>query len=68
MFDSIFSFLFKYRPAVFAHGRLGFEPPISPVVLVVGVTILLVGVLVTYRSTRGRIGRRYFFTLTGLRT
>ncbi len=68
MFDSIFSFLFKYRPAVFANGRLGFEPPIPPVVLVLGVTILLAGVLVTYRSARGRMGRRYFFTLTGLRT
>jgi uncharacterized membrane protein len=66
--DSIFTFLFKYRPAVFAHGHLGFEPPIPPTVLVLGVTILLAGVLVTYHSARSRLGRRSFFILTGLRT
>ncbi len=67
MLDAVFSFFFKYRPSVYGHGRLGFEPPMAPAVLVLVAAALLALVFFTYRRARRRIARRDFFVLLGLR-
>ncbi len=67
MLESIFSFLFKYRPAVYQRGQLGFESQLSLAIVALGVAVLLLVVLLTYRRTRHRVRRRDFFLLTGLR-
>jgi hypothetical protein len=56
MIESVFEFLFKYRPVVFERGRLAFDAPLSTLALVgIGVLILAV-VLIGY--TRARTKRR----------
>ncbi len=47
MFDSLFEFLFKYRPLVFEEGDLAFRP--TAATYLAGVAIVVVGV-VTFRS------------------
>ncbi|MGD8867370.1 MAG: hypothetical protein PVI01_07060 [Gemmatimonadales bacterium] len=52
MFESVFEFLFKYRPVVFERGRLAFDAPASTVALVgIGVLVLAV-VAVAYARAR----------------
>ncbi|HEU5208322.1 MAG TPA: glutamine amidotransferase [Longimicrobiales bacterium] len=52
--DGLLALLFKYRPAVFDAGRIGFAPPL-PVSWVVGfVTLVAIGAAVSYLRVRHR--------------
>ncbi len=56
MFESVFGFLFKYRPVVFERGRLRFDAPLSTMALIgIGALVLAV-VLIGY--TRARTKKR----------
>jgi uncharacterized membrane protein len=65
--ESIFSFLFKYRPAVYQRGQLGFESPLPAALVAIGVAVLLLVVVLTYRRARHRVGWRDVVVLAGLR-
>src|ERR671917_456481 len=66
-FESLFTALFKYRPAVFEKGELAIGAPASIwLVLAAG---LLIGVpaVLTYARARGKSGRRDRVVLAALR-
>ncbi len=57
MFESIFEFLFKYRPLVFEKGRLAFDAP-WPAGVLLGVVALVVAVVViAYTRARTKTKR-----------
>ncbi len=53
--ETLFTYLFKYRPFVFGEGKLGFAPPTNPWILFAGV--VLVASLLIWLS--GRMLTRY---------
>src|SRR3954469_23821339 len=65
--ESIFAFLFKYRPEVFSKGDLVFGAPAS-VMLLLGLGLLIGGpAVMTYAGVRGKSTRRDRWLLSGLR-
>jgi uncharacterized membrane protein len=65
--ETLFAFLFKYRPVVFEHGDLVFRPPWP-----MGVTVLLVGTALAlavapYATVRGSVSTRQRAGLAALR-
>lgn len=64
--ESVFEFLFKYRPLVFEKGRLAFAAPwpVTTVVLIGGVAALIA--LLTYARVKGK-GRGDVIVLSSLR-
>src|SRR3954466_681178 len=65
--ESVFSFLFKYRPEVFAKGDLVFGAPAS-VMLLLGFGLLIGGpAVMTYAGVRGKSTRRDRWILSALR-
>lgn len=65
--SSAFEFLFKYRPAVFEHGRLVFGTDGWTLPVVVGAVVLGLAALITYRRVSARAGRRQRLLLAGCR-
>src|SRR5687768_1094210 len=66
--ESVFAFLFKYRPEVFEKGDLVFGAPSSVIVLLV--LGLLIGgpAVMTYATVRGKSTRRDRWVLSALRS
>ncbi|HVE79836.1 MAG TPA: hypothetical protein VNA89_13285 [Gemmatimonadaceae bacterium] len=64
--ESVFEFLFKYRPVVFARGELAFASP-WPAAVAFGVLAVALPALATYRRGRGRATSRQRLVLAGLR-
>ncbi|MDE3097759.1 MAG: VWA domain-containing protein, partial [Chloroflexota bacterium] len=58
MFEALFAFLFKYRPAVFQKGDLAFGAPGSVMLLLAAAAILGIPAVLTYARVRGRSSRR----------
>lgn len=52
-FESVFQFLFKYRPILFERGEIGFNAPNLVLVLLVVLGIAAVPAVWTYRSVKG---------------
>ncbi len=48
--ETLFTYLFKYRPFVFGEGKLGFAPPANPWILLTG--LVLVAALLAWLSVR----------------
>ena len=65
--ESIFTFLFKYRLALFEQGRLGLRPPVPAAVLLLGAAAIAVVVVLTYSRARGKASRRERLVLAGVR-
>jgi uncharacterized membrane protein len=65
--ESLFQFLFKYRPVVFERGTFVFDPPWPPLAVVIAgiVTAAVAGAL--YVRTRSRLDRRDRVVLSLLR-
>jgi uncharacterized membrane protein len=68
MFESIFEFLFKYRPVVFEKGSLTLAASWPSYLIALLVVAVAVPTILRYRSVRGKSGRRDRLILTGLRT
>ena len=68
MFESLFEFLFKYRPLLYERGELGFGVPLVVMFVGVAVVVALVPTLLRYRDVRGKSTRRDRVILTALRT
>jgi uncharacterized membrane protein len=67
VFETIFEFLFKYRPLVFTEGRLTFQSPIA-VALLIPVVLLVAALAVwTYRNVAGKSTDRDRVVLATLR-
>lgn len=65
--ESVFTFLFKYRPEVFSKGDLVFGAP-SSVMLLLALGLLIGGpAVMTYAGVRGKSTRRDRWILSGLR-
>lgn len=64
--ESVFEFLFKYRPVVFEKGRLAFATPWPTLLLIVTGVAIVALALFTYARARARDPRDVFI-LTGLR-
>ena len=65
--ESVFAFLFKYRPEVFSKGDLVFGAP-SSVMLLLALGLLIGGpAVMTYAGVRGKSTRRDRWILSGLR-
>jgi hypothetical protein len=65
--ESLFAFLFKYRPAVFEKGDFAFGSPRSVIVLLVLGALVGVPAILTYAAVRGKSTRRDRWILGGLR-
>ncbi|HKO15935.1 MAG TPA: vWA domain-containing protein, partial [Gemmatimonadaceae bacterium] len=65
--ESVFEFLFKYRPAVFEKGDLALGAPGSVIVLLVAAALLGIPAVLTYTRVRGRSTRRDRLVLGALR-
>src|SRR6185503_15990831 len=65
--ESVFAFLFKYRPAVFEKGDFAFGSPTSVIVLLLVGALLGVPAVLTYTSVRGKSTRRDRWVLGALR-
>lgn len=66
-FESLFAFLFKYRPAVFEKGDFAFGAPKSVIVLLLAGALIGVPAILTYASVRGKSTRRDRWVLGSLR-
>jgi hypothetical protein len=66
-FDSLFAFLFKYRPAVFEKGDFAFGSPTSVIVLLLAGALIGVPAVLTYAAVRGKSTRRDRWILGALR-
>src|SRR3954470_1732815 len=65
--ESVFAFLFKYRPEVFEKGDLVFGAP-SSVIFLLGLGLLIgAPAVMTYAGVRGKSTRRDRWILSGLR-
>src|SRR3954464_4677765 len=65
--ESVFAFLFKYRPEVFQKGDLVFGAP-SSVIVLLGLGLLIgAPAVMTYAGVRGKSTRRDRWVLSGLR-
>src|SRR5262245_26647188 len=67
MFDTLFSFLFKYRPSVFAQGDLAFGSPASVIALLLVAAALGVPAVLSYTRVRGKSTTRDRWILGALR-
>ncbi|HUF67985.1 MAG TPA: glutamine amidotransferase [Longimicrobiales bacterium] len=67
MFQTIFEFLFKYRPLVFTEGRLTFQSPIGIALLIPVVVLVVALAMWTYRSVAGKATDRDRVVLATLR-
>jgi hypothetical protein len=65
--QSVFAFLFKYRPAVFEKGDFAFGSPTSVIVLLVAGALIGVPAILTYAAVRGKSTRRDRWILGALR-
>ncbi|MFW6202344.1 MAG: hypothetical protein ACOC8B_07190, partial [Gemmatimonadota bacterium] len=66
--ESVFEFLFKYRPLVFENGRVVFDPPWSPTALIAAGTAAVVIVGWAYaRAADGDVRTHHRIALGGLR-
>jgi hypothetical protein len=65
--ESLFAFLFKYRPAVFAKGDFAFGSPKAVIVLLVLGALIGVPAILTYAAVRGKSTRRDRWVLGALR-
>jgi len=68
LFESVFQFLFKYRPVVFEKGSLTLAASWPSYVLALLVVAVAVPTILRYHSVRGKTGRRDRIVLTALRT
>ena len=66
-FESVFAFLFKYRPAVFEKGDFAFGSPTSVIVLLLVGALIGVPAVLTYAAVRGKSTRRDRWILGALR-
>ncbi len=66
-FESVFQFLFKYRPVVFEKGTLTLAASWPSYVLALLVVAVAVPTILRYQSVRGKTGRRDRIVLTSLR-
>ena len=67
MLESLFAFLFKYRPSVFAQGDLAFGSPMSVIGMVAIAALIGVPAVLTYTRVRGKSSRRDRLVLGALR-
>ncbi|MGH9460025.1 MAG: glutamine amidotransferase [Vicinamibacteria bacterium] len=67
MFESVFEFLFKYRPVVFENGTLTLAASWPSYLLALLVVVVAVPTVLRYRTVRGKTARRDRVVLTGLR-
>jgi hypothetical protein len=67
VFQTIFEFLFKYRPLVFTEGRLTFQSPIGISLLIPVVVLVVALAMWTYRSVAGKATDRDRVVLATLR-
>jgi hypothetical protein len=65
--ESLFAFLFKYRPAVFEKGDFAFGSPTSVIVLLLAGALVGVPAILTYAAVRGKSTRRDRWILGALR-
>src|SRR6476469_10682787 len=65
--ESLFAFLFKYRPAVFEKGDFAFGSPTSVIVLLLAGAVIGVPAILTYAAVRGKSTRRDRWILGTLR-
>jgi hypothetical protein len=65
--ESVFAFLFKYRPSVFEKGDFAFGSPKSVIVLLVLGALVGVPAILTYAAVRGKSTRRDRWILGALR-
>src|SRR5687768_9982898 len=65
--DSIFEFLFKYRPATFEKGELTFGAPSTVIIAVLLVAGAIVAAVITYQRVRAKSTPRDRAILLGLR-
>ena len=65
--ESVFAFLFKYRPAVFEKGDFAFGSPTSVIVLLLVGALLGVPAVLTYAAVRGKSTRQDRWVLGALR-
>lgn len=65
--ESLFAFLFKYRPAVFEKGDFAFGSPTSVIVLLLAGALIGVPAILTYAAVRGKSTRRDRWVLGALR-
>jgi len=65
--ESIFSFLFKYRPVLFSEGDFTFAASWPVTTLLVGAAVVSAVALVTYARPRAKAGRRDRMIMGGLR-
>lgn len=66
-FESLFAFLFKYRPAVFEKGDFAFGAPRSVIVLLIAGALIGLPAILTYATVRGKSTRRDRWVLGSLR-
>ncbi len=67
MFESLFQFLFEYRPAVFRQGDFRFSPPAGAEFAAVIVIAAIVLAFISYRVVRSRVEWKQRATLGALR-
>jgi uncharacterized membrane protein len=67
MLESIFQFLFEYRPHVFRQGDFRFAPPVGVPVAAVVLAVALAMAFVSYRVLRTRVQWRERAVLSALR-
>ena len=65
--ESLFAFLFKYRPAVFEKGDFAFGSPTSVILLLLAGAVIGVPAILTYAAVRGKSTRRDRWILGALR-
>jgi len=65
--ESVFAFLFKYRPAVFEKGDFAFGSPRSVIILLILGALVGVPAILTYAAVRGKSTRRDRWILGALR-
>src|SRR6476646_2905234 len=67
MLESLFQFLFEYRPHVFRQGDFRFAPPVGAPVAAVVVVAALAMAFISYRVLRSRVQWRERAVLAALR-
>ena len=65
--ESVFAFLFKYRPAVFEKGDFAFGSPTSVILLLLVGALVGIPAVLTYAAVRGKSTRRDRWILGALR-
>jgi hypothetical protein len=65
--ESIFQFLFKYRPVVFERGSFVLDPPVPALIVVAAGALVAAAAAQRYLRTRGRLDGRDRVVLAALR-